>query len=128
MNARYQEGQPTVFGMVQPRKARIVKPGAGTLAALRHICPHCAAAQGVRCTMPSGEPRHYVHSKRMDLARASAAGVLGPVAVAWRYPIGGGRFAATVDEDDAYRASTDGAVEALGVIPAGVNLPDGAQQ
>lgn len=50
-------------------KLRVVKLGAGTLAALQHVCPVCAAALGVHCTTPNGEVRLYVHSKRMDLAR-----------------------------------------------------------
>ena len=36
--------------------------------------------------------------------------------VAWRYPIRGGRYATTTNEDDARRASTDGTVDALCVI------------
>lgn len=61
------------WNMVRPGRARIRKPGPGTLAALRHTCPHCAAAQGVRCVTPSGEPREYVHSRRMDLAAPQRA-------------------------------------------------------
>lgn len=52
---------------------RILKPGKGTLAALRHICPHCNAGQGVRCTTPTGEARMFVHARRMDLARDAIA-------------------------------------------------------
>lgn len=51
-------------------KLRCVKPGHGTLAALQHVCPLCAAPQGVRCTTLSGEVLLYVHNKRMSLARA----------------------------------------------------------
>lgn len=52
-------------------KLRRVKPGHGTLASLQHICPLCAAPQGVRCTTLAGHVRLFVHSKRMDLARAA---------------------------------------------------------
>jgi hypothetical protein len=52
-------------------RLRILRPGRGTLAALRHVCPHCAAAQGVRCTLPSGEPLVHAHSTRMALARVA---------------------------------------------------------
>ena len=46
--------------------------------------------------------------------------------VAWRYPIGGGRYAATTNEADARSASTDGTVDALGIIPSGVKeTPNG---
>ncbi len=53
-------------------RARILKPGKGTLAALRHTCPHCGAGLGIRCTTPSGNPRDHVHSKRMGVARSIA--------------------------------------------------------
>jgi hypothetical protein len=57
-------------------KARTLKPGRGTLAALRHLCPVCGAAQGVRCvSRPAGVVLRFAHSRRMDLARA--AGVQG---------------------------------------------------
>jgi hypothetical protein len=46
--------------------------------------------------------------------------VMGTEPVAWRYPIGGGRYAATTSEADARSASTDGTVEALGIIAPGV--------
>lgn len=53
-------------------KPRTMKPGSGTLAALRHTCPHCGAAQGVRCVAGATHaPLRHVHSKRMDLARTS---------------------------------------------------------
>lgn len=50
-------------------KLRRVRPGPGTLMGLRHVCPHCAAGQGVRCTTPSGKVLLYVHNRRLDLAR-----------------------------------------------------------
>lgn len=61
-------------------KLRRVKPGQGTLASLQHICPLCDAPQGVRCTTPAGHVRLYVHSKRMDLARAAITKVKGGAA------------------------------------------------
>lgn len=62
-----------VSAAVKAQRHKVVKPGAGTLSALRHVCPLCSAALGVRCVTPTGFPRMHVHSKRMDLARDAIA-------------------------------------------------------
>lgn len=51
------------------------------------------------------------------------SGVMASQPVAWRYPIGGGRYAATTSEEEARRASTDGTVDPL-YLASGVDLPD----
>ncbi|MDP9992030.1 hypothetical protein J2W28_001058 [Variovorax boronicumulans] len=54
----------------------------------------------------------------LNLALAATQPNAAAEVVAWRYPLGGGRYAATTNERDARSASTDGSVDALGVIHA----------
>lgn len=69
-----------VIAVMKAKRHKVVKPGAGTLAALQHVCPLCSAALGVRCVTPAGLPLILVHSKRMDLARDAIAKAQGGAA------------------------------------------------